>query len=179
MAKKEAELILKGVTLEPIREQWELRLRNWFLGHGCVYDEVTGDIVESDGVRVPRKKWLKVVKQIKEGTHKFKADREKNLLTLVLGNPEKGGRTRGLGPNFPWWIGFPEDKDSYRSRERAKKRWEEQEDDRFSELRRIIEHPQYQIDEIRGVRQPAFDIAASSSQRKSSVVDSQVPADDA
>jgi hypothetical protein len=54
--KKEAELILKGVTPEPIREEWELRARNWFLGHGCEYDEVTGDIVESDGVRVPRKK---------------------------------------------------------------------------------------------------------------------------
>ena len=58
--------------------------------------------MESDGVRVPRKKWLEVVKQIKDGTLKFKADREKDLLTLVLGNPEKGGRTRGIGPNFPW-----------------------------------------------------------------------------
>ena len=89
--KKEAELILKGVTPEPIREEWELRARNWFLGHGCEYDEVTGDIVESDGVRVPRKKWLEVVKQIKDGELKFKADREKDLLTLVLRNPEKGG----------------------------------------------------------------------------------------
>ena len=51
--KKEAELREKGVIPEPIREEWELRARNWFLGHGCEYDEVTGDIVESDGVRVP------------------------------------------------------------------------------------------------------------------------------
>ena len=87
--KKEAELKANGVIPEPIREEWELRARNWFLGHGCEYDEVTGDIVESDGVRVPRKKWLEVVKQIKDGTLKFKADREKDLLTLVLRNSEK------------------------------------------------------------------------------------------
>ena len=116
--------------------------------------------MESDGVSVPRKKWLDVVKQIKVGKFKFKADREKDLLTLVLGNPEKGGRTRGLGPNFPWSIGFPEDKDSYRSRERAKKRREEVEEDRFNELRGIVERQQQQIDELRGVRQPAFDITA-------------------
>ena len=38
---KEKELILKGATLEPIHEEWELRARNWYLGHGCQYDEVT------------------------------------------------------------------------------------------------------------------------------------------
>ena len=103
---------------------------------------MTWDIVESDGVRVPRQKWVEVLKEIKDGKLKFRADRENDLLTLVLGNPEKGGRTRGLGPNFPWSIGFPEDKASYRSRERAKKRWEEQEDDRFSELRSIVERQQ-------------------------------------
>ena len=62
VGKKEAELILKGVTPEPIHEKWEQRARNWFLGHGCEYDEVTGDIVESDGVRVPRKRWVEVLK---------------------------------------------------------------------------------------------------------------------
>ena len=62
---------------------------------------------------------------------------------------------------------------------RAKKRREEVEEDRFNELRGIVERQQQQIDEIRGVRQPAFDIAAGSSQRKSSVADSHVPAYDA
>ena len=98
-----------------------MRARNWFLGHGCEYDEETGDIVESDGVRVPRKRWVEVLKEIKEGKFKFKPDREKDLLTMVLGNPEKGGRTRGLGPNFPLSIRFPDDKDSYRSREREQR----------------------------------------------------------
>jgi hypothetical protein len=41
---------------------------------------------------------------------KFVPDRENDLLMLVLGNPEKGGRTRGLGPSYPWSLGFPSDK---------------------------------------------------------------------
>ena len=36
--KKEAELLQKGVNPEPIREEWDLRARNWFLAHGCEYD---------------------------------------------------------------------------------------------------------------------------------------------
>ena len=54
---------------------------------------MTWDIVESDGVRVPRQKWVQVMTDIKARKIKFKADREKDLLTLVLGNLEKGGRT--------------------------------------------------------------------------------------
>ena len=65
--KKEAELKAKGVIPEPIREEWELRARNWFLGHGCEYDEETWDIVESEGTRIPRKRWLEVLKEIKKG----------------------------------------------------------------------------------------------------------------
>jgi hypothetical protein len=35
----------------------------------------------------------KKVKEIKEGKRKFTPDREKDLLTLVLGNDKHGGRT--------------------------------------------------------------------------------------
>ena len=76
--KKEAELLAKGITPEPMREEWELRARNWFLGHGSEYDENTGDLVCSDGIRIPRKTWLEVVKEIKEGKIKLRPDREKD-----------------------------------------------------------------------------------------------------
>jgi hypothetical protein len=33
----------------------------------------------------------KIVKEIKEGKRKFYPDREKDLLTLILGNDEHGG----------------------------------------------------------------------------------------
>jgi hypothetical protein len=32
--KKEQELIAKGITPEPICDEWELRASNWFLAHG-------------------------------------------------------------------------------------------------------------------------------------------------
>jgi len=151
--KKEAELLAKGIEPEPMREEWELRARNWFLGHGSEYDENTGDLVCSDGIRIPRERWLKVVKEIKEGKTKFRPDREKDLLTKVLGNDEHGGRTRGLGPSYPWVIGFPKDKGTYRSRARAKQRREEEERDRFNQLLARLDRQQQQIDELRGVRQ--------------------------
>ena len=83
-----------------------------------------------------------MVKEIKEGKIKFHPDREKDLLTKVLGNPEHGGRTRGLGPSYPWEIEFPKDKDTYRSRSRAKKRWEEEEEDKFTQLLARIDKQQ-------------------------------------
>jgi hypothetical protein len=55
------------------------------------------------------------VKEIKEGKRKFTPDREKDLLTLVLGNDEHGGRTPGFGPSYPWWLGFAKDQETYRS----------------------------------------------------------------
>ena len=54
--KKEQELIAKGIRPETIREEWELRAQNWFLGHGSTYDETTGDLICPDGLRVPRQK---------------------------------------------------------------------------------------------------------------------------
>ena len=99
--KIEEALLAKGIIPEPIRDEWEQRARNFFLAHGSEYDNETGDLVCNEGIRVPRETWLKVVKEIKEGKTKFRADREKDLLTKVLGNPEKGGRTRGFGPSYP------------------------------------------------------------------------------
>ena len=104
--KKEQELLAKGIEPEWIRDEWELRARNWFLAHGGSYNEDTGDLVCSDGLRIPRENWKKIVKEIKEGTRKFTPDREKDLLTLVLGNDEHGGRTRGFGPSYRGGLGL-------------------------------------------------------------------------
>ena len=69
----------------------------------------------------------------KEG--KFIADREKDELSVALGTKEKGGHTRGLG-QVSWNQGFPEDRDSYRSRPRAKRRKEQEESYRLKSLER-------------------------------------------
>jgi hypothetical protein len=57
--KKEEEMIAKGITPEPIRDEWEMRARNWFLAHGGSYNELTGDLICSDGLRIPRENWKK------------------------------------------------------------------------------------------------------------------------
>ena len=57
--KKEQELLDKGIEPEWMREDWDLRARNWFLAHGGSYDEQTGDLLCSDGLRIPRENWKK------------------------------------------------------------------------------------------------------------------------
>jgi hypothetical protein len=112
--------------------------------------------------------WKKIVKEIKEGKRKFCPDKEKDLLTLVLGNDEHGGRTRGLGPSYPWWLGFAKYQETYRSRARAKKRQQEEENDKFNQLLARVNEQQH-IDELGGVvrlQDPALDITAGPSQRK-------------
>ena len=180
--KKEKDLIDKGIVPEPLRDEWELRARNWFLAHGGSYDEETGDLICSDGLRIPRENWKRIVKEIKEGQRKFTADRDKDLLTLVLGNDEHGGRTRGFGPSYPWWLGFARDQDTYRSRSREKKRQQDEENDKFNQLLARINEQQKQIDELRGVprqEDPALDITGAPSKRKSSVAEFEAPPDNA
>jgi hypothetical protein len=124
----------------------------------------------------------KIVKEIKEGKRKFTPNREKDLLTLVLGNDEHRGRTRGFGPSYPWWLGFAKDQETYRSRARAKKRYQDEENDKFNQLLARVNEQQQRIDELRGVvylQDPALDITADPSKRKSSVAESEAPTDDA
>jgi hypothetical protein len=91
------------------------------------------------------------VKEIKEKKRKFTLDREKYLLTLVLGNDEHRGRARGFGPSYPWWLGFAKDQETYRSRARAKKRQQDEENGRFNQLLARVNKQQQQIDKFRGV----------------------------
>jgi hypothetical protein len=142
-AKQEAEMKLNNVDPEPIRDNWDIRARNWFLAHGCVYDMKTGNLVtKTDNVRIPREKWLEVQKQIKSGKLKFVKDRENDLLTYVLGNKEHGGRARGLGPDFNLLTVFPDDAETYRSRARGKRRLEEEQKQTMNEFQRRLDEQQ-------------------------------------
>ena len=68
--KIEEALLAKGIIQEPIRDEWEQRARIFFLANESEYDNETGDLVCSDGIKIPRETWLKVVKEIKEGKNK-------------------------------------------------------------------------------------------------------------
>jgi hypothetical protein len=65
---------------------------------------------------------------------------------------------------------------------RAKKRQQDEENDKFNQLLARVNEQQQQINELRGVvhlQDPALDITASPSKRKSSVAESEAPTDDA
>ncbi|KAK1669173.1 hypothetical protein QYE76_057332 [Lolium multiflorum] len=92
-------------------------------------------------------------------------------VSLVLGNPEKGGRTRGYGPSVLWALGFLNDAETYRSRARAKQHELEVQNDRMAEFqrqldqqKREIQQQQREINELKGHREP--DNTAGISQRR-------------
>ena len=79
-------------------------------------------VVEKAKVSPPTQTLVEAIAEARAG--KFISDRENDELTKALGNKEKSGRTRGKGPHYGWLDGFPEEQDTYRSRERAKRRRE-------------------------------------------------------
>jgi hypothetical protein len=116
---QEAALQEKGI--EPETKHWPRRSRNWALGHGAVYDERTGKLVQKKKqIAEPLRELSKTITEVQDGT--FQPDRENDELTKALKNKEHTGQTRGLGSAIPWSSGFVEDSQTYRSRERAKKR---------------------------------------------------------
>jgi hypothetical protein len=65
---------------------------------------------------------------------------------------------------------------------RAKKQQQDEENDKFNQLLARLNEQQQQIDKLRGVvrqQDPALDITAGPSKRKSSVAKSEAPTDDA
>ena len=98
--------------------------------------------------------------------------------------PHVGGRTRGLGPKYPWSLGFAKDIDTYRSRARAKQRRDEEVGDWSRQLLARLDNQQRQIDELKLSRgdhsaDPALDTTVVLTERRSSVADSELPAGDA
>jgi hypothetical protein len=161
------------------------------LGHGKYVDEQTGELIAPPPIATPKNKLVKALKEVEEG--KFIPDRERDVLTKALGNAEHTGRTRGLGPNYPWSIGFAEDVESYGKRERGKKQKEEEEKERIKKLEEkydgMFMSMQKQIQELRQTQAgpshqlqlegPAFDSNDGPSQRRSSVASTALGADEA
>jgi hypothetical protein len=114
------------------------------------------------------------------------------MLTKALGNAEHTGRTRGLGPNYPWSIRFAEDVDSYIKKERGKKRKEEEEKERIKKLEEKYDgifmsmQKQIQLHQTQAgpshqlqLEGPAFDSNDGPSQRRSSVASTALGANEA
>ena len=102
-AKAENDLLDKGI--EPQTMNWPDRCRTWFFGAGGKLDPVSGRCVWTDEqMRIPVKRLQHYIDAAQQGT--FIPDRENDELTMVLGNPEHPGRTRGTPGSIPWKVGF-------------------------------------------------------------------------
>ena len=83
-------------------------------------DPVSGKCVWTDEqMRIPVKRLQHYVDAAQQGT--FVPDREKDELTMAIGNPEHPGRTQGMPVSLSWKAGFP-DAGDYKRRERKKKK---------------------------------------------------------
>ena len=115
--KTEHDLLEKGI--EPETMYWPDRCRTWFFGAGGTLDPVTGKCQWTDEqLEIPVKNLRHYIAAAQRGT--FLPNREKDELTMALGNPEYPGRTRGTPGSIPWKVGFP-DAGGYKTHERRKK----------------------------------------------------------
>src|SRR3954464_14335102 len=103
---------------------------------------MTGKVKIKAGLKGAEQEILNAIADARNGT--FIPDRENDELTRALKNPEHPGRTRGVGV-VPWYEGFAEYKDTYKSRARKKK----QEADRLSKLENDMKELQEQVQSSR------------------------------
>ena len=117
----EAGLIVRGII--PQTADWPLRSKFWLFAHGAVLDEETGRIVAKgkwkEKIETITPLLIDAIDRVRKGT--YIPDREKDELTLALGNPEHVGRVRTAGTGVTLKEAFPECAGNYRSRGRKKK----------------------------------------------------------
>ena len=167
----EAKLLDNGII--PQTADWPERSKFWLFAHGAGLDPVTCLIVPQgkwkEKIEYITKELVKAIDLVRRGL--YVVDREKDELSLALGNPEKVGRVRGYGYGVTWAQGFPADAHTYRSRQRKKK----EESDRLSALeRKVHQLEQSQQRESRVQLESPEVEAAPSNQRKSSVGSTQM-----
>nr|XP_051205445.1 uncharacterized protein LOC127319513 [Lolium perenne] len=114
--KMENELRARGIR--PGTDGWDPRAKSWWYGHGGSLNPETGECVYRGKIIKPTEKLIEAMRDAQEGKIKF--NRENNALTKALGNPEHGGRVRGMG-HIPWKIGFPQSDDPYGYKSRKRK----------------------------------------------------------
>mgnify|MGYP005835277657 CR=1 FL=1 len=80
-------------------------------------DPKTGLVSKKASLKGVEDKLLEAIEDSRKGV--FTPNRENNELTRALRNPEHPGRTLGMGV-IPWYEGFSEWNEDYRSRARRK-----------------------------------------------------------
>ena len=111
----EADLMAKNII--PETADWPERTKNWYFGVGGSLDPETGKITRNAKLQEAIERLQFILSAKESGV--FRPNREKDELTYTIGTAEHGGRTRGKGTVL-WLIGFPNDRDTYKSRQRKK-----------------------------------------------------------
>jgi len=114
--KIEADIIAKGI--KPELAKWPQCVKNWFFSHGGRLDPETGVAVYEQKLQTATERLGYTIQGKEIGV--FKLNREKDELTYAIRTTEHSGRTRGLGHNTSWEHGFPNDRETYQSRQRRK-----------------------------------------------------------
>jgi len=131
--KMEADLLAKGITPESLK--LGERAKNWFFAHGGTLDQETRKCVYGARLQEAAERLFYAQRATASGA--FRPNREKDELTYAIGTIEHGGRTRGKG-SVSWEHGFPQDRPSYRSRQRKK----EEEAQRLQRLEEAVRKAQ-------------------------------------
>ena len=129
-------------------------------------DPETGKCVWTDEqLATPVKKLQKCITVAQQGT--FIPDRENNVLTEALGNPEHPGRTRGKLGSIAWKVGFL-GAGGYKTRERRRKL----EQCELQKLNARVRKLEEQVESQRGAE--ATPKATPPSQRRSGVASAEL-----
>src|SRR6266498_3362863 len=80
------------------------RSKNWMLARRSTSSSCAELSFNKPETQEVVKKIAEIQAQVTEGS--FMPDRENEILTKALGNPEHSGRTRGKGSKVPWKTGF-------------------------------------------------------------------------
>jgi hypothetical protein len=101
---------IEAGTFDPLLQDCDERTINWILGRANLTDE--GKLQHPELVAEVVKKVGEIVEKQKKGA--FKPRRENDQLTAALGNPEHGGRVRGVSSQISLKEAFPQYADSYK-----------------------------------------------------------------
>jgi hypothetical protein len=113
--KAEQELIDKGLVLEFLN--WPERAKHWFFAHRDRLDLETGKVMYGERIQAIAERFYQAHTVAQSG--EWQPNRDKDELTYAPGNPEHSGRMRGYG-SISWEHAFPQDRETYRSRQRKK-----------------------------------------------------------
>ena len=127
-----------GVT--PETEGWSDRSTRFLLGRGASFSDdgslCFSSCKDQEVTQTLAKKLAEAHEQSAQGS--FKPDRDRDELTLALGNKEHGGRTRGVGV-MGWKYGFPGDAETYKSRKRSQAERDAEQQSQQSSMMQMFE----------------------------------------